>query len=247
MGVLERLPAGIRAIAADRPGYGVSSQPPGGFAVNAQAVLAGMDARGTERAVLVGHSFGGGVALATAALAPERVEALVLVASVGPECLTPADRVLAAPVAGEVSAVVAFAVTSPIARARLALAERRRGRALAPDEHVSLQIWGRTRTDSGHVWRSFLVEQRALVADLPGLVASLDAVVAPALIVTDPLDAVVPVRTSHALRVALPDSELIEVSGTGHHIPRLYAQGLVTQIVRFLGAIDERPAGQASV
>ena len=39
---------------------------------NARAVLAELDARGIERAVLVGHSYGGGVALSAARLAPER-------------------------------------------------------------------------------------------------------------------------------------------------------------------------------
>lgn len=245
-GVLEQLPGGIRAVAADRPGYGGSGEPAGGLEANARTVLAGMDARGTKRAVLVGHSFGGGVALATAALAPERVEALVLAASVGPECLTPVDHLLAAPVAGEIAAVVAFAATAPYARARLARAERRAARPVPPDEHVSLQIWGRTRADHGHVWRSFLVEQRALVAELPALVGQLGAVSAPALIIADPADAVVPMRTSHALRAALADSELIEVSGTGHHIPRVHAAGLVAQLTRFLTALDERPADQAS-
>ena len=36
----------------------------------------------------MGHSYGGGVALTVAQQAPERVEALVLLASVGPGCLT---------------------------------------------------------------------------------------------------------------------------------------------------------------
>ena len=50
--------------------------------------------------MLVGHSYGGGVALAAASLAPGRVEAVVLLASVGPGCLTVWDRLLAAPGTG---------------------------------------------------------------------------------------------------------------------------------------------------
>ena len=46
-------------------GYGASRQAARGFAVNARAVVAEMDARGIRRAVLVGHSYGGGVALRT--------------------------------------------------------------------------------------------------------------------------------------------------------------------------------------
>jgi pimeloyl-ACP methyl ester carboxylesterase len=76
--VTARLPAQLHAIAADRPGYGSSRLPAGGFAAGARAVLDDLDARGITRAVLVGHSYGGGVALAAAALAPRRVEAVIL-------------------------------------------------------------------------------------------------------------------------------------------------------------------------
>ena len=76
--VQARLPAQIRAIAPDRPGHGSSRLAGGGMDVNSAAVLAELDARGIERAVLVGHSYGGGVALHVAARAPERVEAVIL-------------------------------------------------------------------------------------------------------------------------------------------------------------------------
>ena len=68
--LLARLPDGLHAVAPDRPGYGGSRQLAGGFDVNARAVLADLDSRGIDRAVLVGHSYGGGVALTVAALAP---------------------------------------------------------------------------------------------------------------------------------------------------------------------------------
>jgi pimeloyl-ACP methyl ester carboxylesterase len=86
--VTARLPAQLHAIAADRPGYGSSRFPAGGFAANARAVLDDLESRGITRAVLVGHSYGGGVALAAAAMAPRRVEAVILLASVGPGCVT---------------------------------------------------------------------------------------------------------------------------------------------------------------
>ena len=95
--VTDRLPGTLHVVALDRPGYGTSRSPAGGFGYGARAVLAELDARGIGRAVLVGHSYGGGVALSVAQLAPERVEALVLLASVGPDCLTGWDRLLAAP------------------------------------------------------------------------------------------------------------------------------------------------------
>jgi pimeloyl-ACP methyl ester carboxylesterase len=58
--VAERLPPQLHVVAADRPGYGSSELPAAGFAANARAVLDDLDARGIHRAVLVGHSYGGG-------------------------------------------------------------------------------------------------------------------------------------------------------------------------------------------
>ena len=126
--VIARLPAQLRASAADRPGYGGSERPAGGFTANAQAVLDDLDARGVPSAVLVGHSWGGGVALRAASLAPDRVQAVVLLAGVGPGCLTSLDWLLAAPGIGSLSSLVAFRWTPWIARARLAWLRRRRGR-----------------------------------------------------------------------------------------------------------------------
>src|SRR5580658_9140864 len=132
--VIARLPAHLHAVAPDRLGYGSSRLAAGGFAANACAVLDDLDARGIGRVVLVGHSYGGGVALAAASLAPGRVEAVVLLASVGPGCVNGWDKLLAAPVAGRLCALVAWRLTPWIARAWLAGMSWRRGRALRPDE-----------------------------------------------------------------------------------------------------------------
>ena len=98
--VAGRLPAQLHAVAVDRPEYGSSQRPAGGFAANARAVLDDLDSRSMTRAVLVGHSYCGGVALAAASLAPRRVQAVVLLASVGPGCVNGWDKLLAAPAPG---------------------------------------------------------------------------------------------------------------------------------------------------
>jgi pimeloyl-ACP methyl ester carboxylesterase len=76
--------AGLRAVAMDLPGFGEAAVPAGEQAPWVD-VLATMDALGIDRAALVGNSFGGAVALRVAAVAPERVSALVLVSAPGPE------------------------------------------------------------------------------------------------------------------------------------------------------------------
>jgi pimeloyl-ACP methyl ester carboxylesterase len=239
--VVSALPAELRVTAVDRPGYGSSRQGAGGFAANARAVLAELDARGIERAVLAGHSFGGGVALAVAQLAPQRVEALVLLASVGPGCLTGWDRLLAAPVAGEVCAMTAWWLTPWLARARLAGITRHLGRPVAGHEHVNWHIWGNSRHDHGPLWRSFLTEQRALVDELNGLTGALAGIRQPVLLLADPLDPLIPVRTSRELASLLPDARLQLIEQAGHHLPRRAAGQIAEAITQFLLALDERP------
>jgi pimeloyl-ACP methyl ester carboxylesterase len=70
---------GFTVLAVDMPGYGEA--PPAAEQAPWRDVLETMDAVGFERASLVGNSFGGAIALRVAALAPDRVRALVLVSA----------------------------------------------------------------------------------------------------------------------------------------------------------------------
>lgn len=77
-----RLGSAFRLVAVDRPGSGYSERSPwasGSLAAQARAVIDVMDALGLDRPLLVGHSFGGAVALAVALDHPERVSALALI------------------------------------------------------------------------------------------------------------------------------------------------------------------------
>ena len=68
-----------RVLAPDLRGHGYSDwEPPWTFATHVHDVLETLDAHGVRRATFVGHSFGGRLVLELAALAPERVEAAVL-------------------------------------------------------------------------------------------------------------------------------------------------------------------------
>lgn len=74
------LESGHRVIAMDLRGFGWTDRPPGDYSNTAQArlVLALLDQLGVERAAFVGHSYGAGVVLRLALLAPERVERIAL-------------------------------------------------------------------------------------------------------------------------------------------------------------------------
>ncbi len=74
-----------RCIAIDLKGFGYSERPEGGdYSLTAQArlVLGAMDALGIGKATLIGQSMGGEVAMRMAEIAPERVERMILAASV---------------------------------------------------------------------------------------------------------------------------------------------------------------------
>ncbi len=77
---LERLGTMGRLIRFDKRGTGMSDRPPGvpDLETRMHDVLAVMDAVGSERAVLVGYSEGGPMAVMMAAAHPERVHSLVL-------------------------------------------------------------------------------------------------------------------------------------------------------------------------
>ena len=71
---------GWNVIAADLPGHGFSGgEPLETIGAMAEFMLKVMDALSVERAVVCGHSMGGLIALALAAIAPHRVRALVMI------------------------------------------------------------------------------------------------------------------------------------------------------------------------
>jgi 3-oxoadipate enol-lactonase len=86
--------AGYRAVALDLPGFGEAAVEAGEQAPW-NDVLSTMDELGVDRAALVGNSFGGAVAMRVAAVAPERVWALGLVAAPGP-AFEPSEQLQAA-------------------------------------------------------------------------------------------------------------------------------------------------------
>ena len=78
---------GMRAVAIDLPGHGLSSKPkdrePYLLDSLSECVIKSMDALGIARCVLAGHSMGGPICARVAVLAPDRVSGLALLAPAG--------------------------------------------------------------------------------------------------------------------------------------------------------------------
>jgi pimeloyl-ACP methyl ester carboxylesterase len=205
-------------IVPDRPGYGRTGGTAAGFRANAEAVARLLDRLGLASATIVGHSWSGGVALAVAEEYPQRVAGLVLVGSVGPAAgFSRLDRLLAfPPVGGAVAAVVLNVAGTVLSLPPVRQLVDRRVRGTTDDSLAAMvEAWR-----AGHVWRSYVIEQRALVYELPGLGPGLAAIRAPTAVVVGGADKIVPPSTSERLAATIPGARLVRVPGVGHLLPR---------------------------
>jgi pimeloyl-ACP methyl ester carboxylesterase len=225
-----------RVLAPNRPGWGSDPRPAVGIAANAEALEDLLRAVvGEARVTVVGHSLGGGVALELALLHKERVGALVLVGSVGVAgALSGFDRLLVVPMLGSglVRAGVAALRRGLITAARYPKtppgARVARKVAVLPTLQAAIGTDGRPII--GRSRRSFLIEQRALLAETPGLERSLGRIEVPVAVVTGTSDRIVPVAAARALAERLPRAELIVMTG-GHLLP-FEQPWKVAQVVR---------------
>jgi pimeloyl-ACP methyl ester carboxylesterase len=226
-GVRAALGGRAETIAIDRPGWNGKSSP-ADLEGNARAALAALDSSGAERAVVVGHSFGGAVAAWLAASQPHRVRALVLAApSANAESLQWLDRALAAPGVGFVASAAALAASG------VALAARPLRTRIARDlelEERYLRSAGRILV-TPHAWRAFFQEQRLLVRDLPMLEPRLGQIAAPTTIVIGVADRVVPLSSARRLAEQIPYARLVELERANHLLPQQRPERLAELIV----------------
>jgi pimeloyl-ACP methyl ester carboxylesterase len=214
----EDLAVDHRVIVPDRLGYGRTGGRAAGFTANAAAVVKLMDQLGEGKAIVVGHSWAGGVALQMALDFPARVAGLGLVASVAPdEPLSPMDRLLARRAVGTVLAAVTLSAAGPLlatAPARAFAKRHSNGRREPPSALGS--SWHRPST-----WSSFATEQRALFYELPHLSGRLGSIDLPATVLVGSADRVVGANAGNRLASALPHACLEVIDGAGHLLPQL--------------------------
>ena len=240
--VLPELTRHCTVIAPDLLGHGDSDKPRadyslGGFANGLRDLLALL---GVERATVVGHSLGGGVALQLAYQYPERCERLVLVASggLGAEVM-PLLRAAALPGAGfAISAGVAAPVRLPVvaaARAAVAL-----GLLDGHDVDELDAVW-RGLADTST--RSAFLRTLRSVVDLRGQsVSSRDrlylAAAVPVLLVWGDRDPVLPVEHAREVARELVGSRLEVLPGAGHLPHRTHPDRFVAAVREFLDATE---------
>lgn len=226
---------GFRAIAYDRIGYGYSSRPAltdGNYTLrsNADDLLDLLNARGIQKAVLVGWSYGGGVVQLLASEHPERVSHVVLIGSVGPALRLSDDPLygfnhsaLAGPVMSWIGAV------PPISRALVwdQLLDAFGSEASIPDGWLSytqamLALPGTIDT--------FLAEYRRF--DVSGVRP--EGLKTPSLVLQGSLDRAVPLEVAEDLDRRLTNSKFVVVEGGGHMLPVSRPERVADEIALFV-------------
>jgi pimeloyl-ACP methyl ester carboxylesterase len=243
--VLPRLADDHRVLVPDRPGYGLTGGEAMGMAANADLLADMLVERRAAPATVVGHSYGGGIAILLAARRPEVVSGLVLVGSVGrADSVNVVDHVLALPWAGEAITAAGLLTLGRVLPRLRGLASHVPGRRLAwleaslPDRH-----FGDVASRFGRqIWRSFVVEQRALMREIGDVEAALNEVRVPTVVITGTWDVVVPASVAASVAAAVPGAELVTVARTGHFVPR-DAPGVVARAVRSVEARGQAAGG----
>jgi pimeloyl-ACP methyl ester carboxylesterase len=225
-GVIDRLAEHHTVIAPDLLGHGMSDKPRGDYSIGAYANGARdlLTVLGIERATVVGHSLGGGIALQFAYQFPERCERIALVGSggLGPE-LSAGLRAATLPGA-ELVLTALTGVSGPLQRGFQALEwigrtggwRRLHDLAQAGDALLGLKdIEART---------AFLRTLRGVVDARGQAVTAIDrlylADAIPMLVVWGGRDPIVPAHHAETVRQLVPSAR-VEVFGQSGHWPHL--------------------------
>ena len=230
--LVQKLDTDHRVVAPDLFGHGASDKLMGDYSLGAHAATLRdlLDRLDIDQVTLVGHSFGGGIAMQFCYLFPERVERLVLVASGGlGRSVSPLLRAATLPGAGVLLPLIASGWV--------------RGRAEAAGRILSSTGW-RASSDTTEIWRGFTSladadTRRAFLATTRGVidpggqtVTAHDhlpmAIQVPTLVVWGTKDRMIPAWHATTAHEVITDSRVVLFEGAGHfpHLdqPERFAQ-----------------------
>ena len=234
--VLEALDGGeFRALAFDRPGHGLSERPAQDGAMSAQARLlrGAFKELGVRRPLLVGHSWGGALALSYALQFADEVAALVLLAPAAysdEEEMYAAQRIL--------QRDLFIRASETFVRAEI---KRNLERAFSPDTlppdylQAAEALWMRPSQV-----RAFMQDEYGYNPAVELLAPRYGKVRVPTVIVTGDSDELVnPERHAYPLHSEIGHSELVVLPAAGHMLPHTRPEAVVNAL---RSAAKARPA-----
>jgi len=223
---------GHRVIAVDRPGHGKSERPSDADAklpYQAHLLHETLSRLSVTRPVLVGHSWGGSLALAYAVEYPTDLSAIVLLAPAaysdgGPDQFMRA--VLKTPVVGDVSLTVGRTIFGEH------MLKKELQKAFYPDSvpeeylrHAS-SSWLRHKQV-----RAILEDEYGLDKDLEKVSRHYSEINIPVVIVTGDRDKVVSAKdNAYRLKTSIAHSQLIELKNTGHQVPQTHPESIFNAV-----------------
>ena len=214
--VIPLMPAGHRLVVVDLLGYG-RSDPPNGRSLTLRAhadrVVALLDALGIDRACIVGHDLGGGVAQSMAVDAPSRVSRLALVDSVAFSGW-PTRDVRLARVLLRVARSFAPQWLLPILRADLE-------RGYEDPTRAAHSIERFVRPFAGSEGRAaFMQHLQALDSrETRALAPRLGEITAPTAVIWGAHDPFLPVKLGRKLAASIPGATFEAIAGARHFTP----------------------------
>lgn len=216
-GVFAMLARDRRVVAVDRPGHGYSSRPSAAATTpreQARVLHDALGRLGISRPVLVGHSWGGGLALVYALQYPADVRGLVLIAPRAFRDTGRADPIYALNRVTGVGALLRATVMLPIGRRIL---DRRLAAAYAPDapnpQHAARAraLWLRPSQIAATVW-----DTQNLQDALDSASRRYGEIGVPVSILVGDHDR--GIGESRALAARLPHAALVVVPDAGHEL-----------------------------
>jgi pimeloyl-ACP methyl ester carboxylesterase len=231
-GTLDLLARNYHAMAFDLPGHGLSKifrQAKGTIQEQAVILHQALTALGVKTPILVGHSWGGAIALAYALLYPHDISALVLLA---PAAYSdhrhdaPVGFLLRIPLLSDVCIIM----LKPILGRRLL----RKGLKDAfspdpvPDDYLksAATVW----LDRKHL-KAFSRSDVMVDSSLQELSTQYQKIHVPVIIVTGDSDLTVsPQQNAFTLHKAIANSELVVIPHAGHQIPETHPEAVLRAV-----------------
>jgi pimeloyl-ACP methyl ester carboxylesterase len=222
-----------RVIRFDLLGHGLSGpDPQQRYSPEERAAFVGdvMDALGVDRAIIGGNSLGGLAAWRFAAMAPDRVAALIMVSPGGYPANGVGDTPLSPP-----APMALFLRTAPEAGVAISLGNIYGDDSKITPEKIKLVGDMMREPGNGEAYVQSIEE-----FTLPDPEPALRTITAPTLILWGAADIIIPPDNGRKMAGAIPNSKLVYYEGVGHVAQEEASEETIADVKAFLTEVEGR-------